>query len=62
MGTLAVTEAPDGSKLEYGERWMPKGGEAAGLEETHGAQPQLEPGERFYTEKEEAAADKKAGV
>ena len=57
----ATTEPADPG-LEYGERWMPPGGEAAGLKETHGAQPQLEEGEAFMTEKEEAAADKKAGV
>lgn len=55
-----ITEGTTG--LDYGERFMPEGGEAAGLEETHGAQPQLKSDERFFTPEEEAAADKKAGV
>jgi hypothetical protein len=49
-------------RLGPGERWMPEGGEEAGLKETHGHGDELGPGERYATDKEDKASDKKAGV
>jgi hypothetical protein len=70
VGTHAAPERGRGDRdeddrsgrLGPGERWMPEGGEEAGLKETHGHGDELGPGERYATAAEDKAADKKAGV